>query len=92
MYICNAKHQTRSYMETKKSNTFQDNELQELAKEGFSLRPLRNLPQGTYFQLKLNGKIYIRGYYERSSKKYCCISYDDANKWRFFSGSKLVII
>ena len=82
-------------METKKSktsDTLQDNELQELAKQGFSLRPLRKLPQGTYFQLKLNGKIYIRGYYERSSKKYCCISFDDANKWRFFSGDKLVII
>ena len=79
-------------METKKSNTLKDNELQKLAKEGFTLLPIRSLPQGTYFQLKLNGKIYIRGYYERSSKKYCCISYDDANKWRFFKGDKLVII
>ena len=86
-------NQNSSYMDTTKSHTLQDNELQqELAKEGYTLAPLRKLPQGTYFQLKLNGKIYIRGYYERSSKKYCCISYDDANKWRFFPGDKLVII
>ena len=78
-------------METNKSNK-QDIELQELAKEGFEIRPLRKVPQGTYFRLKLNGKIYIRGYYERSSKKYCCISYDNANKWRFFKGDKLVAL
>ena len=78
-------------METKKSNK-QDIELQELVNEGYAIRPLRKLPQGTYFQLKLNGKIYIRGYYERSIKKYCCICADDANKWRFFPGSKLVAL
>ena len=91
MYICTIKQQNRSYMETKKSNK-QDIELQQLVKEGFVLRPLRQLPQGTYFRLKLNGKIYIRGYYERSSKKYCCICADDANKWRFFPGDKLVAL
>lgn len=79
-------------MSTKLSNSLQDNDLQELAKQGFAIRPLRKLPQGTFFQLKLNGKIYIRGYYERSLKKYCCICYDDANKWRFFPGDKLVAL
>ena len=82
-------NQHRSYMETTKK---QANELQELAQEGFSIRPLRKLPQGTYFRLKLNGAIYIRGYYERSSKKYCCICESNANKWRFFSGDKLVAL
>lgn len=79
-------------MNLKKSNSLTDNDLQELAKQGFVIRPLRKLPQGTLFQLKLNGKMYIRGYYERTLKKYCCICYDDANKWCFFSGDKLVVL
>ena len=70
----------------------QDIELQELVNEGYAIRPLRKLPQGTYFRLKLNGKFYIRGYYERSIKKYCCICGDNANKCRFFAGSKLVAL
>lgn len=79
-------------MNSKLSNTLQDNDLQELAKQGFAIRPIRKLPQVTFFQLKLNGKIYIRGYYDRRLKKYCCICYDDANKWLFFSGDKLVAL
>ena len=78
-------------METK-STKRQDNELQELAKQGYAIRPIRKLPQGTYFRLKYNGKIYIRGHYERSLRKFCCVLYDDANKWRSFSGDKLVAL
>lgn len=53
---------------------------------------LRKVKQGEFFKLSENGRVYIRGYYERSCKKYEAIWYDDLNHESFIKGSRIVII
>lgn len=56
---------------------------------------IKDLKIGDYFTIKpieepKETQVYIRGEYDRSSKKYCCGRFDDISYSRDFSGSKEV--
>lgn len=53
---------------------------------------LRKVKQGDFFKLSENGKVYVRGYFERSCKRYEAYLYDDINHESFFKGSRIVIV
>lgn len=53
---------------------------------------IRKVKQGDFFKLSENGKVYVRGYYERSCKRYEAYLYDDVNHESFFKGSRIVLI
>lgn len=53
---------------------------------------LRKVKQGDFFKLSENGKVYVRGYYERSCKRYEAYLYDDVNHESFFKGSRIVLV
>lgn len=53
---------------------------------------LRKVKQGDFFKLSENGKVYVRGYYERSCKKYEAYLYDDINHESFIKASRIVIV
>ena len=53
---------------------------------------LRKVKQGDFFKLSENGKVYVRGYFERSTKKYEVFLYDDINHESFIKGSRIVIV
>lgn len=53
---------------------------------------LRKVKEGEYFRLtnSENAPVWVRGYYERSERKYECYKYDNVNAEGFLSGSRLV--
>lgn len=53
---------------------------------------IRELKRGDYFRLKPNGKEYVRGYYDRSLKKFSYYDFFDVNNEHFAKGSKTVIV
>lgn len=61
---------------------------------------IKQLKKGDFFRLKefnenevINeSSVWIRGDYERSTKRYSCIKYSDANHENFFKGDKVVYI
>lgn len=53
---------------------------------------LRKVKQGEFFRLSENGKVYVRGYFERSTKKYEVYLYGDVNREKFIKGSRIVIV
>jgi len=52
---------------------------------------IKDLKIGEYFKLKTNGRVYVRGEYERSSKRYSYYDFDDVNREHFAKGDKEVI-
>ena len=53
---------------------------------------LRKVKQGEFFKLSENGKVYVRGYYERSYKKYEAYLYNNMNHESFIKGSRIVLV
>lgn len=53
---------------------------------------LRNVKRGDFFRLTNSetAPVWVRGEYNRSSRKYECCKFDDANHWNEFSGSRVV--
>ena len=56
---------------------------------------IKDLKIGDYFTIKpieepKETQVYIRGEYDRGSKKYCCGRFDDISYSRDFSGNKEV--
>lgn len=57
--------------------------------EGFCY--VRDLPNGEFFKLKPDSKrVYIRGEFDRSTRKYDCQAFDDISVSRQFDGKKQV--
>ena len=57
--------------------------------EGFY--SVRDLPNREFFKLKPESKrVYIRGEFDRSTRKYDCQSFDDISVSRQFDGKKKV--
>lgn len=63
------------------------------------IKSLKSINKGEYFkrvsytsdgELKITEKVYVRDYYEPSSKKYCCYLFDDVKRYYMLSGSTLV--
>ena len=58
-------------------------------------KELNELKKGDWFTLKeiefpKESQVYIRGEYDRSSKTYSCVKWNDMNEERFFKGTKKV--
>lgn len=53
---------------------------------------LKEIREGEYFKFTPNGKVYVRGYYERSEKKYECYQFDDVNHECFTKGDRKIFI
>ena len=56
---------------------------------------LKTLKSGEYFTLKpydepRESQVYVKGYYEPSTKKYECFKFNDVNRYRYFSGKTIV--
>lgn len=52
---------------------------------------IKSIKEGEFFKLTENGRVYVRGYYERSLRKYEAYLYDDVNHETFFSPWRKVI-
>ena len=64
-------------------------------KGGDSMKALKDLKQGDYFTRKKidypsENQVFIRGEYDRASKKYICIRFSDVNSWIFLKGNTTV--
>ena len=55
---------------------------------------LKTLKQGDFFRLSSSesAPVWIRGYYERSERKYECYKYYDVNHECFLRGNRIVLI
>lgn len=68
------------------------------------IRRIKELELGDYFvissksidcnteEVKSSSSVWVRGSYDRSSKKYSCYKYDDVNHENFFKGDKKVFV
>ena len=61
-------------------------------------KAIKDLKKGEFFTLKDYGeyppesRVYVRGDYERSEKKYSCYKFTDVNAESFFKGNRLVFV
>lgn len=53
-------------------------------------KPLGDVKHGDYFKLSENSRVYVRGEYVRSVRRYSCHPFDDVNRERFIPGKKAV--
>lgn len=55
---------------------------------------IKELKSGEYFRLQPNDNapLWVRGEYDRSSKKYGCYYYDDVNHESFMRGERTVYV
>jgi hypothetical protein len=55
-------------------------------------QPLRQVPKGELIRLKdtETAPVWVKDYYDRSSKRWCCYKYEDVNHCNFFSGDRVV--
>lgn len=44
---------------------------------------IQNLPKGEYFRFKINGPVWVRDDYDRSSKSYQAYKFDDINHFTY---------
>lgn len=56
---------------------------------------IKDLHKGDFFTLKdiehpTEKQVYIRGDYDRSTRKYECTRFDDASSTRLFKGDKVI--
>lgn len=54
---------------------------------------IKELKKGEFLKRKADAKeVYIKDYYDRASKSFCCIAYSDINKWVFIKANKKVFV
>lgn len=53
---------------------------------------LKNVKKGDFFKFSPNGNVFVRGYYERSEKKYEYYVFDDVNHEGFAKGTREVYV
>lgn len=52
---------------------------------------LKDLPKGEFFKRKpASGKVYVRGEYDRSIRKYCCDDWHDISRGIELRGTTIV--
>lgn len=56
------------------------------------MKTIKQLKVGDFFRLLPNGKVYVRGEYERSLKRYSYYDFNDVNNEHFCHGDKSVIV
>lgn len=57
-----------------------------------TLRPLSKVKKDTPFRYKPNGPVWVRGYYDRSTRTYSVVKFMDANQQSFRKGSTEVFV
>lgn len=55
------------------------------------LKNIRDLKEGDYFRLRVDGKVYVRGEYDRSTKRYSYYDFDDMCNEHFAKATRKVI-
>lgn len=61
--------------------------------ESTNMIPVKSLNKGDFFKLKESAhRVYVRGEYDRSTRKYACFAFDDVCYERLFKGEKLVCV
>ena len=55
------------------------------------LKNIRDLKEGDYFRLRVDGKVYVRGEYDRSTKRYFYYDFDDMCNEHFAKATRKVI-
>jgi hypothetical protein len=54
---------------------------------------IKNIKEGEFFKRTEEAhSIYVRGYYERSLKAFCCHKFDDVNSTIFIKAKKPVFV
>lgn len=53
---------------------------------------LKDVRKGDLFRFTPTGNLFVRGYYERSIKKYEYYAYDDINHEGFAKGTRKVLV
>lgn len=53
---------------------------------------LKDVRKGDFFRFTPTGNLFVRGYYERSIKKYEYYAYDDINHEGFAKGTRKVLV
>lgn len=53
------------------------------------MKTIKQLKVGDFFKLHPNGKVYVRGEYERSLKRYSYYDFNDVNNEHFAVGIKV---
>ena len=54
---------------------------------------IKELKKGEFLKRKADAKeVYIKDYYDRASKSFCCIAYSDINNWVFIKANKKVFV
>lgn len=53
---------------------------------------LKDVRKGDFFRFTPAGNLFVRGYYERSIKKYEYYAYDDINHEGFAKGTRKVLV
>ena len=56
------------------------------------MRTIKELKEGDFFRLSSSGTapVWVRGEYNRSTKKYECYKFDDVNHWSEFTSTRKV--
>lgn len=53
---------------------------------------LKKVNAGDFFKFSANGRVFVRGEYERSSKTFSYYPFDDVNNEHFAKGTRKVFI
>lgn len=58
------------------------------------IKTVKDLKPGEFFRVteSENGKVYVRGPYDRSLRKYECQEYYNVNSWRYFKADHKVYV
>ena len=57
-----------------------------------TLRPLSKVKKGEPIRFKPNGPVWVRGEYDRSSRTYSVVKFDDVNRESFRKGTTEVLV
>lgn len=60
--------------------------------DGHTLTTVKACKAGEYIRLVVNGPVYIRGAYDRSTKSYELTCFDDIGRSRFLGGARRVFV
>lgn len=58
----------------------------------YEVTELRNVKKGDFFMLNESGRVYIRGEYDRTERKFEYFPFDDVNDWHMAKGTRKVIV
>lgn len=53
---------------------------------------IKEVKKGDFFKFSETGRVFVRGDYDRSEKKYEYFPFDDVNNWHMAKGSRKVIV